>query len=210
MPNGRRRQLLIATGALCWLGVAAAREGLADDTDDARRFVADLAHRIVTVLRDPGLTEARRLERVDAVTAGAFDLERTARIALGRFWKLASPEQRAEFARLLRSYVLASYARRFRDYADRDLRVIGAGPADEDVIVASLVEGGATPVRLDWRLSRFGQGWLVLDVAVEGVSLLLTYRNEFAAVIERQGGAVAALLDELRRRVAMQQVPSMT
>ena len=127
-----------------------------------------------------------------------------------RFWKLASPEQRAEFAGLFRSYVLASYGSRFRDYADRTLRVTGARPADEDVIVESLVEGGATPVRLDWRLARAGQDWLVLDVAVEGVSLLLTYRNEFAAVIERQGGAVAALLDELRRRVAARQPPSVT
>ena len=210
MADGRTRRSLIATWALGWLGVATGRVALADDTGDARRFVGDLAQSIVTVLRDPSLTPEGRLERVGAVTADAFDLERTARIALGRFWKLASPEQRAEFAGLFRSYVLASYGSRFRDYADRTLRVTGARPADEDVIVESLVEGGATPVRLDWRLARAGQDWLVLDVAVEGVSLLLTYRNEFAAVIERQGGAVAALLDELRRRVAAHQPPSVT
>lgn len=210
MADGRTRRLLMATWAFAWILIAAGRVALADDTGDARRFVGELAQSIVTVLRNPSLSEDRRLEEVDAVTAGAFDLERTARIALGRFWKLASPEQRAEFARLFRSYVLASYGSRFRDYADRTLRVTGARPADEDVIVESLVEGGATPVRLDWRLARAGQGWLVLDVAVEGVSLLLTYRNEFAAVIERQGGAVTALLDELRRRVAARQPPSVT
>lgn len=208
MADGRTRRSLLATWALGWLGVAAGRVALADDMDDARRFVGELAQNIVTVLRDPSMTENRRLERVGAVTAGAFDLERTARIALGRFWKLASPEQRAEFAGLFRSYVLASYGSRFRDYADRTLRVTGARPADEDVIVESAVEGGATAVRLDWRLARAGHGWLVLDVAVEGVSLLLTYRNEFAAVIERQGGAVAALLDELRRRVAATSRPA--
>ena len=61
-------------------------------------------------------------------------------------------------------------------------------------MVGSLVEGGATPIRLDWRLTPAGEGWRVLDVAVEGVSLLVTFRNEFAAVIERNGGQVEGLL----------------
>jgi phospholipid transport system substrate-binding protein len=72
------------------------------------------------------------------------------------------------------------------------------------VTVESYLEGGASPVRLDWRLARSGDGWRVLDVMVEGVSLLLTYRNEFAAVIEKGGGHVSALLGELRTRVAEQ------
>ena len=61
----------------------------------------------------------------------------------------------------------------------------------EDVTVESYVEGGATPIRLDWRLTAIDDGWRVLDVMVEGVSLLLTYRNEFATVIERSGGRLA-------------------
>ena len=67
---------------------------------------------------------------------------------------------------------------------------------------AALVEGGATPIRLDWRLTATESGWRVLDIVVEGVSLLVTFRNEFAAVIERSGGRLAGLLDELRHRVA--------
>ena len=56
-----------------------------------------------------------------------------------------------------------------------------------------------TPIRLDWRLTATPTGWRVLDISVEGVSLLLTFRNEFAAVIERSGGQLAGLIDELRQ-----------
>ena len=69
-------------------------------------------------------------------------------------------------------------------------------------MVGTLVEGGATPIRLDWRLTATESGWRVLDIVVEGVSLLVTFRNEFAAVIERHGGQVEGLLMELRQRVA--------
>jgi phospholipid transport system substrate-binding protein len=130
-----------------------------------------------------------------------MDLDRIARLTLGRYWKSAAEPERREFAMLFKASVLASYSRRFDAYADRRLRVAGATPASGgDIMVESWLEGGASPVRLDWRLEPAGQGWRVLDIVVEGVSLLLTYRNEFAAVIEK-GGSVAALLDELRARV---------
>ena len=136
------------------------------------------------------------------LTAGAFDLDRTARIALGRYWKAAAQAERREFANLFKAYVLTSYGRRFHQFAGRTFRVAGVTPAQEDVFVESRVEGGATPIRLDWRLTATEGGWRVLDVSVEGVSLLLTFRNEFVAVIERSGGQLGGLIAELRNRVA--------
>ena len=183
--------LLIAAGAA---GTMAAPARPLRRAPPRHSFVAELAQAIVAALRDPSLPEPKRLDRVDAVTTGAFDLERTARIALGRYWKAAAEAQRREFTSLFRRYVLTSYGRRFRAYADRTFRVTGARPAGEDMVVGSLVEGGPTPIRLDWRLAPAGEGWRVLDVAVEGVSLLVTFRNEFAAVIERHGGQVEGLL----------------
>ncbi|MGD9509493.1 MAG: phospholipid-binding protein MlaC [Geminicoccaceae bacterium] len=202
-PKLSRRSLLrdLLVGCIGAAGLREARAGEAASAT-AEAFVADLARRIVVALRDPAHGEAQRLEEVDRVARGSFDLDRTARIALGRYWKPASPEQRSAFVTLFKDHVLISYGRRFHDYADRSFRVTGARPSGDDVTVESLVEGGATPIRLDWRVGRTNHGWRVLDVAVEGVSLLLTYRNEFAAVIERQGGQVEGLLDELRRRVA--------
>jgi phospholipid transport system substrate-binding protein len=200
--QSRRATLSALTITLAaWLSRAgAASAGTPEEAPE--RFVEVLVARVVAALRDQSVGEAQRLDRVDALTAGAFDLARTARIALGRHWKTAPEPERREFAALFRAYVLTSYGRRFRQYADRTFRVTGVEPTGEDVVVASLVEGGTTPIRLHWRLARNGEGWRVLDVLVEGVSLLVTFRNEFAAVIERHGGRVAGLLDELRQRVA--------
>lgn len=196
----RAAMAVLALVLNAWLGGGPVSAGTPSPSPE--RFVADLSAQVVAELRDPSGGEAERLERIDRLTAGAFDLERTARIALGRYWKGAPEADRREFAALFKDYVLTSYGRRFRQFADRTVRVIGTSGTGQDVIVATAVEGGASPIRLDWRLSAADAGWKVLDIAVEGVSLLVTFRNEFAAVIERSGGRLAGLLDELRSRVA--------
>ena len=203
-PGTGRRAILVGWAAL--LGVTlftpapAARAEVIDAAPD--RFVAGLADRVLTTLADRSEPVEQRLRRVDALVAESFDLARIARIALGRYWRTASETERHEFALLFKAYVLNSYGRRFNAYAQRRLRVAGARPVDGGMAVESYVEGGDTPIRLDWRLSRSDQGWRVLDVAVEGVSLLVTYRNEFATIIERSGGRLTGLVDELRHRVA--------
>lgn len=204
MTVGRRGAVLGALALVMPLALARRAHATAP-AESPEAFVADLAGRVLAIAGDPAIDQPGRLERIDRVTAGTFDLERTARLALGRFWKAASAAERQEFATLFKTYVLTSYGRRFAAFANRSLRVTGATPAGDDVVVTSLVEGGSTPVRLDWRLAAAGPGWRVLDLVVEGVSLLVTFRNEFAAVIERHGGRVAGLLADLRERVAAEQ-----
>lgn len=200
-----RRAVLTGAGALA-IGLSILRVGGSARADVMRaspdRFVAGLADQVMAALADRSASPEQRLRRVDALVIEGFDLDRIARIALGRYWKTATDAERAEFATLFKAYVLNGYGRRFNEYADRQLRVVAAKPAGEDMTVESYVEGGATPIRLDWRLAAADGGWRVLDIQVEGVSLLITYRNEFATVIERSGGRLMGLIDELRGRVA--------
>lgn len=163
-------------------------------------FVQGFANEVTAALRDRSRPQALRLRAVDELVERGFALERIAKIALGRYWRAASTAERQEFSALFKAAVLASYGRRFDEYADRRVRVGAATPAGEQVMVESRVEGGPTPIRLDWRVAEIDGRWQVLDVMVEGVSLTVTYRNEFAAVIEQGGGRVAALIAELRDR----------
>lgn len=162
-------------------------------------FVQSFADAVAAALGERDRPSGQRLRAVDALVDHGFALDRIARVALGRYWRGASAAERREFSGLFKAAVLASYSRRFDEYADRRVRVLAAAPAGEQVMVESRVEGGSAPVRLDWRVAEVDGRWQVLDVMVEGVSLTITYRNEFAAVIE-QGGGVAALIAELRSR----------
>ena len=170
-------------------------------TGEPAAFIRRFADTALATMRDQSLARAQQIQKLDELIVSGFDLERIGRLALGRYWKAAALDERAEFMTLFKAYVLASYSRRFDEYAGRKLRIAATTPAGEDAIVESYLEGGPAPVRLDWRLSSDAGGWRILDVMVEGVSLLLTYRNEFAAVVEKGGGRVPVLLAELRARV---------
>lgn len=189
--------LVLAMGPLAW--PAAAAVGARSPEEHVRRF----AEGALATLRDASLDEKERARRLDALVAQGFDLDRIARLTLGRYGKTASAEERREFVALFKRYVLTAYGRQFDAYAGWHLRTASVAPAGEDVTVESWLEGGGgTPVRVDWRLAPAAGGWRILDLKVEGVSFLVTYRAEFATLIERGGGRVTALLDELRRRVA--------
>jgi phospholipid transport system substrate-binding protein len=67
--------------------------------------------------------------------------------------------------------------------------------------VHSKISTGKGPViKVDWRLRRHAEGWRVVDIMVEGVSLALAQRAEFAAVIRGSGGRVSGLLAKLRKK----------
>ena len=89
---------------------------------------------------------------------------------------------------------------------DQRLEVADAKPVKGGVMVSSQLVG-TRPAAIDWRLVEDGQGWVVVDVVVEGVSMLLTQRNEFASIIERNGGSIRPLLAHLEQRVALADRP---
>ncbi len=200
----RRRGALWRLAGILFAPLASGggRASIADDAVSADQFVRVFAAQILEVIGDRSQPQAERMRRVEVVAADRFDLDRIARIALGRFWKTAPDGERQEFSALFKAYVMTSYGRRFDEFAQRRLRVVAATPAGDDIMVESYVEGGSTPIRLDWRLTPTADGWRILDLMVEGVSLVLTYRNEFAALIERGGGQLQGLIAELRGRVA--------
>lgn len=174
--------------------------------DSPVSFVRAFGDEAIAMLRDRSAAEVDRRQRFESLVRGGFDLPLVAQLALGRYWRTATPEQRAGYVELFERFVLDTYARRLDDYGDQRLRVVGAVPAGQDAMVESWVEGGAEPVRIDWRVRETLGGPRIVDVVIAGVSMVVTQRSEFAAVIERTGSMVG-LIENLRQRLAPAQEP---
>jgi phospholipid transport system substrate-binding protein len=132
-----------------------------------------------------------------------FDIPTISRFVLGGYWRTASEAQRQDFIALFEAYVIRAYALRFNDYAGEQLKVTAARAEDGDSsMVQSIVTrpGGAPPIKVDWRVNKTDKGFKITDVVVEGVSMAVTQRQEFASVIQRNGGQIDALLKLLRER----------
>jgi phospholipid transport system substrate-binding protein len=189
------------------LGLGLASNGVAAATTAANPsdFISGLVNAAFSALANKQLTENDRAKDFHAILDKDFDMPLISRFVLGRYWKEATDPERQRFVTLFEEYVIRCYAKPFSEYySGETVRVIGARPVGETTtLVQSEVIGtdGGPPTKLDWLVRKDDDGYKIVDVDVEGVSLVLTQREQFGSVIERAGG-VAHLNRELEQKFA--------
>lgn len=174
---------------------------------DAAGFISDLGQRTVRILAAKS-SEAERETKFRAIFEEGFDIPAIARFVLGGYWRTASEAQRRDFIALFEAYVVHAYTVRFNDYGGEQLKVTAARAEDEESsMVQSIIDrpSGAPPIKLAWRVNKTATGFKITDVIVEGVSMAVTQRQEFASVIQRNGGQLDALLKLLREKTGQTQ-----
>jgi phospholipid transport system substrate-binding protein len=167
-------------------------------------FIDNLANRTLKIL-EQHLPAPEREQRFKALLLENFDMPRISRFVLGRYWLTGTAQEKEEFQKLLPDYVAQSYSNRFANYTGETLKVTGSRLAGQDTtVVRSRIDStsGGPPVNVEWRVVQAGSDFRIVDVSVDGVSLVLTHRDEFAAVVEREGGGVSTLNRLLREKVA--------
>ena len=203
-PTSRRgfTRGLAAVAAVFLLAAAGPRPAAAVETSDPAAFVRHFGERAMAVLTDKGLAGDQREQAFRELLTTGLDVKTTGRFVLGRYWRRATEAERAEYDRLYEDLIVATYSRQLSSYAGETLKVEGVRQQDgKSALVASrFLRAEGEPVQLDWRLLRRGDTWRIVDVVVEGMSMALSQRSEFKAVIRSNGGRVEALLEKLRER----------
>ena len=174
---------------------------------------APLVRPIAALAARPGaeqvVQDLARVDRLMALLEAHTDVDLISRLALGRYWSELPETQQKDYQQLFRDVVIRSLARRLNGYApdaqdpiEKRFQILGSAPAGKsDTLVRSKVfPQDGPPVALDWRVREGDAGAVIIDVIVEGASLLVSQRSEFAAVIERHD--LNGLLAELRARAA--------
>ena len=170
---------------------------------DAVAFMNQLWNRAAELLNnktDPAIRQARFRQLFHE----EFDAAGIARFVLGRYWRSASEEEKQEFVKLLEDYVVFVYTARLANFGGETFKVRGSRSDGDGVIVSTDVinPGSASPLRIDWRLVNDKGAYKINDVIVEGVSMMVTQRSEFASVVQRNGGQVRGLIALMREKTA--------
>lgn len=119
-----------------------------------------------------------------------FDFTRMTQIAVAVSWRRASAEQQKQLVQEFKTLLVRTYSNALSLYRDQviDFRPLRAKAEESEVTVRSEIkQRGAQPVTLDYEMEKTPEGWKVYDVKVGGVSLVTTYREDFAGQI-RAGG----------------------
>ncbi|HWB49636.1 MAG TPA: ABC transporter substrate-binding protein [Stellaceae bacterium] len=168
---------------------------------DPKAFIGDLGQQGIQTL-GPNVPPAQRVARFHQLFQADFDVQGIGRFAIGRYWQAFSPEQQQEFIRLFRDYTVQAYAEKLGQYGGAQFRVLSAAPAGDGMVVSSeVIRANGAPVRIDWHVAPAGDGYKVTDVYVDGVSMKVTQRDEFAKIIQNNGGQPSALLAVLRQQL---------
>ncbi len=194
-----RRSLLTAAFILVITALAPAIPAAA--AADAAALITNLGNRALDVL-GKNATPAQRVARFHELFREDFDVPGIARFVLGRYWKDATPEQQAEFVRLFEDYIALVYSGQLAAYNGETLKVTGSRPEAAGAIVSSEIirPSGSPPVKVEWHLTDRNGTYKINDVAVDGISMAVTQRSEFASVIQRNGGQVEGLITMLRQK----------
>ena len=170
----------------------------------AERFIEGLADKAVAALTERDITREERVSRFRTLLNDHFDVQTIGRWVMGRYWRRATPAEREEYFALFENLIVFTYVDRFTKYSGETLDVTGARDVDaKDTLVFSEImraDAGSSPLRVIWRLRARDDGYRIVDVMVEGISMGQTQRSEFASVIRLNGGTVEALLEKLRAR----------
>ncbi|MDD3884948.1 MAG: ABC transporter substrate-binding protein [Gallionella sp.] len=119
-----------------------------------------------------------------------FDFVRMTRLAVGKSWRAATPEQKQALVQEFHTLLVRTYAKVFAVYRDQVVEIKPfrmAEDATEATVKTSISKPGAQPVLVDYEMIRTSEGWKAFDVIIEGVSMVTSYRGTFASEIQ-QGG----------------------
>lgn len=169
-------------------------------TEAASHFIYKLGHEALTILSSNDGTLDQREESFRNLLGNSFDLPFIARFTLGRHWRRASHTQKSIFQEVFGKYVLRTYSIRFGGYAGETMDIVSAKTAGKkDILVHTRINRPkGSSIDAHWRVRLAGSQFRIIDVMVEGISMAVTQRDEFAAVIQSRG--VEGLIKMLRAR----------
>lgn len=174
-------------------------------SNDARKFIESLTDEAITMLTVKDITREERAQRFRTLMNKNFSINGIAKFVLGRHLRKASETEKTDYLKLYEDLMVATYADRFAKYSGERLLVKNAEVRGEkDVIVyTTMVKAGngAKPLKVDWRVRSKGKTFTIIDVMVEGISMIMTQKFEFSSFIKSSGGDFKSLLAELQKRV---------
>ena len=165
------------------------------------KFVSNFADNAISILSNESLDiNQKNLQFTDLVMS-SIDMNLISKFVLSKYWKIASQEQRDVYIKVFEEYFISSYANKLDQYSGEKIVIVSSDAAKKFVIVKSnIVRDGADTLKieLDWRLlTRDGQT-KIIDLSIEGISLIVAQREEFQSYLSNNDGDLDALINRLR------------
>lgn len=182
------------------LFLAASEWVVAASSDDSVRIFVERVNQASTDLLS---SEENADRRCRDLLGWAFDVPAMAQYALGKAWDSATQADRDAFLAAFEDEIVAAYLRRIRDYRGATMSFVGMrSPSGGDRLAASRLSLPDAQETWIWKLRPSDDSWRIIDVAIDGSSVLRGERQDYAGILAANHGAISAVIAFIRKRTA--------
>lgn len=202
----RRALLTAVVGALLWLAAPQVRAAQVAP-EVATQMISSMGEAGINQLTSSSIAPEERAQRFRSLLHQYFDVDYMGRFVLGKYWKGATEAERQEYMKLFEDWLVNAYASRFAEYTGEQFKVVGAKPGNGYTsVVSEILRPSGETFQLIWFIVDRNGTPKIIDASFENqASMAQTHRDEFASVIQRNGGQVEGLLKALREKTVQQQ-----
>ncbi len=169
---------------------------------EVRKFVEKISSDIIKVITT-GETLQQKADQFEILFKEDSNPPAIARFIAGKYFRAASENVQNRYISVFSRYLTLFYADAMKIYSGQTLEVVSATEVGRKgwVVVTKVVDA-QRPLRVNWQVKDSSSGLKVVDLQVEGISMLITWRTEFNEIIEDAGGNLEAAIVELEDRIA--------
>ena len=163
-------------------------------------FVSNFADSAIDILSDNEILEGEKNSKFTDLVMSAIDLNLISKFVLSKTWKNATDDQKERYIQAFKNYFINSYANKLDQYSGEQIEIIDAEEAGKYVIVNSFIyrEGTDTlKINLKWRLLNKDGEIKIIDLNIEGISLIIAQREEFQSFLANNEGDLEKLIEKI-------------
>jgi phospholipid transport system substrate-binding protein len=190
----------LALALSMWFAAASHAEAIAPDV-----LIQNTVKEVTTIIKQDKDIQAGNQKKinalVDAKVLPHFDFARMTQLAVGKYWRTATPEQKQSLISEFRDLLVRTYTKVFTVYRDQtvEMKPFRMQAGDTEVTVKTVInKPGSQVIPVDYEMEKVDDGWKVFDITIEGVSMVMSYRGTFSSQIQESGidGLIKTLSDK--------------
>jgi len=190
-----------------WLGVllAGVSLGVCAEMPEPDVLIKNTVQEVLAIVKQDKDIQAgnqkKILDLVDAKVLPHFDFARMTQLAVGKYWRTATPEQKQALVTEFRNLLVRTYTKAFTVYRDQtvEIKPFKMPPGATEVTIKTvIIKPGEQNIPVDYDMEKTAAGWKAFDLSIEGVSLVTNYRSTFSDQIQQAGidGLIKTLVEK--------------
>ena len=172
------------------------------NAEGSKSFVEKLGKEVIETVSDEKLTDSQRRSNFRYLYLNAFDNFYISRFVLGRYWKRIDKSVKEEFIKTFNDYIVSTYAPKFKGWQGEFKAVDALIEKNFYNVKMDVINKDGPVLKLIWKIYLDkNKNFKILDVNIDGVSMLVTQRAEFMSVIKNNPDGVIGLIKAMKKKI---------